>query len=300
MKVRNVKQTGVIILLALFISNGINAQPQKEGVFYSITHAESKDTSWLFGTYHLIKDSYLKELPAVTNAFKKSKGLITEVVIDSGELAMANSKALLSNKKLTDFFSSDFADSLDAALKADIGQGIEQLQPYKPMTVMLTLSMIYLIKDNQTLLSKYTGSPLDAYFTNEGKLTGKTVTPLETITQQMDILFSTISDEEQAIMLKRFIRNKERNIELGNALLKTYFDNDLDSIYNIYTETLSEGDDEDFLIKNRNETWMKILPTLIDKQTQFIAVGALHLAGPDGLVIQLTKMGYTVTPVNLK
>ncbi|MEO8415765.1 MAG: TraB/GumN family protein [Ginsengibacter sp.] len=300
MKVRNVKQTVVIILFALFISIGAYAQPEKDGVFYSITHAGSKNTSWLFGTYHLIKDSYLKELPAVTNAFKKSKGLITEVVIDSSELAMENSKAFLSNKKLTDFISSDFADSLDAILKADLGQSIEQLQPYKPMTVMLTLSMIYLIKDNQMLLSKYSGCPLDAYFTNESKLNGKTITPLETITQQMDILFSTISDEKQATMLKRFIRDKVRNIEQGNALLKAYFNNDLDSIYKIYTQTLTEGDDQDFLIKNRNETWMKILPTLIDEQSQFIAVGALHLAGPGGLITQLKKMGYTVKPVNLK
>ena len=33
------------------------------------------------------------------------------------------------------------------------------------------------------------------------------------------------------------------------------------------------------------------------KESQFIAVGALHLAGPFGLVLQLQELGYTVTPI---
>jgi len=36
------------------------------------------------------------------------------------------------------------------------------------------------------------------------------------------------------------------------------------------------------------------------KQSLFVAVGALHMAGKTGRVTQLKKPGYTVTPVNLK
>jgi uncharacterized protein YbaP (TraB family) len=43
---------------------------------------------------------------------------------------------------------------------------------------------------------------------------------------------------------------------------------------------------------------MKTLPDLMAKESQFIAVGALHLAGPYGLISLLQKQGYTVTPVN--
>jgi uncharacterized protein YbaP (TraB family) len=40
---------------------------------------------------------------------------------------------------------------------------------------------------------------------------------------------------------------------------------------------------------------MKQLPELLQQQSSFIAVGALHLAGEDGLVAQLRKAGYSVT-----
>lgn len=36
-----------------------------------------------------------------------------------------------------------------------------------------------------------------------------------------------------------------------------------------------------------------------EKESQFIAVGALHLSGPSGLVKQLQDMGYTLTSIKL-
>jgi uncharacterized protein YbaP (TraB family) len=54
----------------------------------------------------------------------------------------------------------------------------------------------------------------------------------------------------------------------------------------------------DYLIKDRNNKWMKVLPGLMKESSQFVAVGALHLAGPDGLITQLQNSGYKVTPVS--
>lgn len=300
MKSKIVKQMIVyLLLLAVTGVNYIQAQI-KPGVFYAVTANGSKDTSWLFGTYHLINDSYLNETPAVLNAFGKAKHLVVEVIIDSSELAAANSKALLQNKQLTELLDKGFADSLDAELKVTIGQGIAQFQALKPMTVMLTLSMVNLMKDNQAILKKYTGIPLDASFVARSKTAGKTVTAFETINEQMDLLFNTISDEEQATMLKLFLRNKEQSIKLSNDLLKIYFENDISKIYTIYQETIKTTGDMDFLIKKRNDNWMLTLPALFRKQSNFVAVGALHLAGPDGLVEQLKKIGYKVTAQNLQ
>jgi uncharacterized protein YbaP (TraB family) len=53
----------------------------------------------------------------------------------------------------------------------------------------------------------------------------------------------------------------------------------------------------DFLLKNRNERWMNVLPGLMKKEAQFIAVGALHLPGPHGLIALLRKAGYTAVPI---
>jgi len=141
---------------------------------------------------------------------------------------------------------------------------------------------------------------LDKSFVVKGKSSGKELTALEFITQQMDLLFGTISDEDQATMLKSFLRNKAYNIKIGNDLLEIYFENDISKIYRIYQESIKATGDMDFLIKKRNDNWMQTLPALFKKQSNFVAVGALHLAGPDGLVAQLERRGYTVTAKNLQ
>ena len=51
------------------------------------------------------------------------------------------------------------------------------------------------------------------------------------------------------------------------------------------------------LLRDRNARWMDILPKAMKKGTQFIAVGALHLTGDDGMIHLLRDKGYTLTPV---
>jgi hypothetical protein len=289
----------VITLLLFCFASAQKVQAQNPGVFYAVTGNGLKDTSYLFGTYHLIKSSYLDDKPAVQYAFSRAKGVVVEVIIDSSQLADANAMSLLKEKKLTDLLDKNFSDSLDTELKQQIGAGIDQFNVLKPMTVMLTLSMVQLMKDNRELMDKYTGSPLDVSFADKGRENGKTITPMETILEQMELLFNRISDEKQAETLKLFIRNKTENVRLGNELLKAYFNNDLAAMYKIYEDGISISGDMDYLVKERNNNWMKVLPSLMKKQSQFIAAGALHLAGPDGLVKQLQQMGFKVTAINL-
>ena len=52
------------------------------------------------------------------------------------------------------------------------------------------------------------------------------------------------------------------------------------------------------MIVERNKTMIKSAEPIIDAGNAFIAVGALHLPGPDGLIEQLRKAGHTVTAVN--
>jgi uncharacterized protein YbaP (TraB family) len=53
------------------------------------------------------------------------------------------------------------------------------------------------------------------------------------------------------------------------------------------------------LLDERNNQWIEQLPKLMKEQSLFVAVGALHLTGESGLVNQLRKKGYTLTPIKL-
>ncbi|MBL0358074.1 MAG: TraB/GumN family protein [Chitinophagaceae bacterium] len=272
---------------------------QQAGVFYTVTGNGLKDTSYLFGTYHLIKSSYLENKTAVQHAFNKAKGIVVETIIDSSQLMAANAKGLLQKKELKGLLGNHFADTLDAELKGSIGAGLDQFNSLKPMTVMITLSLVQLMKDNAAVMNGYSGSALDVSFAENGKAAGKIITPLETIFEQMDFLFNSLSDEQQAEYLKLFIRNKSENTKMGNELLQAYLDNDLAAMHRVYEKGINISGDMEFLVTGRNNNWMKVLPGLMKNQSQFIAVGALHLCGKTGLVDQLQQMGFKVTAINL-
>jgi uncharacterized protein YbaP (TraB family) len=52
------------------------------------------------------------------------------------------------------------------------------------------------------------------------------------------------------------------------------------------------------MLTERNNKWMKILLAQNNRETQCIAVGALHMAGPNGLLTQFERKGYKVTHLN--
>ncbi len=267
--------------------------------FYAITGNGLKDTSWLFGTYHLIKSSYLNEVPAVMQAFNKSKGVAVELVLDSAKSVAASSMGMLKDKTLSDMLDKSFKDSLDKELKMSLGVGLEPLNQLKPINVALTLSMVYLVTEKNSPLQKYSGSMLDGYFAEKGKQAGKKISEFETIEEQMNLLFNSATNEEQVGQLKLFLRNKTEMINQGNELIANWLKHDLDKMYAVSAKGLEVFGNEAEFLANRNNKWMKTLPGLLKQGPQFIAVGALHLTGPTGLVKQLQDQGYTLSPIKL-
>ncbi|HEY5392984.1 MAG TPA: TraB/GumN family protein, partial [Hanamia sp.] len=68
-------------------------------------------------------------------------------------------------------------------------------------------------------------------------------------------------------------------------------------------KALTESDDfgsekyDDLLLKDRNKNWVEQLNTIMKRESVFVAVGAGHLVGENGLVSLLRKEGYTVEPL---
>ncbi|HML70396.1 MAG TPA: TraB/GumN family protein [Macellibacteroides fermentans] len=51
------------------------------------------------------------------------------------------------------------------------------------------------------------------------------------------------------------------------------------------------------MLTDRNKDWMKHIPRYIKSKSTFIAVGAVHLSGEEGLIQLLRNAGYTVEPM---
>ena len=61
-------------------------------------------------------------------------------------------------------------------------------------------------------------------------------------------------------------------------------------------ETYSEQEAK-VMLDDRNKKWFEQLPSMMKEQQTFVAVGALHLSGKNGLINLFRNAGYTVTPL---
>ena len=66
-----------------------------------------------------------------------------------------------------------------------------------------------------------------------------------------------------------------------------------------YTESDIMNMMREELLVNRNLNWISKIASFIDDQSVFLAVGAAHLCGSDGLIELLSKHGYIIEGIKL-
>jgi len=95
---------------------------------------------------------------------------------------------------------------------------------------------------------------------------------------------------------------KEKNVlrEQIAIMGKAYVTQDMKALYDLMYGSNYNQEELKVLLDERNNSWINQLPGMMEKQSLFVAVGALHLVGNSGLVNQLSRLGYTVKPLKLR
>lgn len=275
-------------------------QTSAKSLLWEITGKGLSRPSYLFGTYHLLNDSYLsKEQPLALEKFQQADGVVVEIIPDTPAMMQAQIKMFMEDDHLSKLLDSVEYQVVGSEIKQQTGVELAQFEQFKPMALCIMLTLAYSQTTIPTL-NNYQGVPLDLYFAQTGQKKGKTVTALETIAEQFDLLFSKFTLEEQTGQLVEMIEKKDLTINTLKGIAETYMQADLEGMHAVSERMQKEmphyGSME-FITTDRNKRWMKRLPALLQKGSQFIAVGALHLPGKDGLIDLLQKDGYTVKPV---
>ena len=140
---------------------------------------------------------------------------------------------------------------------------------------------------------------MDTYFQTKAAESEKKVDGLETMNFQFDLLFNRSSLKRQAEVLLCMMNNIDNNIDLTKRLTSAYMMQDLNTMEKIANEEECgmTQQEKDNLIDNRNKNWADKLPEIMQTAPTFIAVGALHLVGKNGLLSLLKQQNYTVEPV---
>lgn len=288
------------ILLLIFI-----ALPSKGQLLWKISGKGLSHPSYIFGTHHLAKLSIIDSIKGLKPAFESAQQIIGEV--DMKDMQAPATMQLMQKKMMIDndttlrmlFTPTDY-EKVNKCVKENLnGADLSLMQKVCPAFLSNNLEVILYLKQMGDFNIQ---EQLDSYFQKKGLAKGKKVIPLETIEQQFDILFNSASLRRQAELLVCMIDNIKKETEQTLALNAFYKYQKLDAMYKLSLE--NEGNNCDprpeemeNLINKRNKTWVSKLPALMKTAPSFIAVGALHLPGPHGVLILLKKAGYTVQPV---
>jgi uncharacterized protein len=170
------------------------------------------------------------------------------------------------------------------------GLSINSMQSMKPSMVVLSLTLAEL----QRLGLAEAG--VDDKFLEKAKQSGKKIMGLESAETQISTLANMGKGHENELILST-IKELKKTPEFMDEMKKAWRSGNLIDLERIGIKTMRAEFPElnQTLLTSRNNAWLpKIKAMLETPERELILVGALHLAGEDGVLAQLKKHGYAV------
>ena len=242
--------------------------------------------SYLYGTVHMICPEDFVTGKRLQEKFRSAQKVFLEVDMDDPSMNMKMMQlSLLRGKKLSDMFSDSDYNKLNVFFRDTIGMPLTLLNTMKPFVLfsILTLKSLPCAEPQSYELS----------FVKMAKEQSKEVLGLETIEDQMKI-FDGMPDSVQVQMVMRYINEFDEQKKEFAKMVNAYKQENLDSIYEHIMSSPDISGSEEVLLFNRNEKWIPIMETAMQKEKIFFAVGAGHLGGPKGVINLLREKGYSV------
>jgi uncharacterized protein len=279
----------VFCLFLIPVCFSLTAQESKNSLFWEISGNGLQKPSYLYGTMHSTDERVFRFKKGVMEAFENSDAYAMELDMGSGIkpdilklLVMDSTITIQSLLNKEDFkMVSDF-------LRDSIGQNIMLYNKMQPMFVASLISQRGLKSDKS--------EALDLHLYSMAKEQGKKLIGLETIEEQVNA-FKSIPYEKQAEGLVEAVKNSGHGSEEMEELLRFYMQGDLDKLFEMTrSKDMSENFEEIFLTR-RNHNMADRSEKYIKEKSVFIAIGAAHLPGEEGVIELLRKKGYKVNPL---
>lgn len=291
------KILSIIAVLVIATTTQLYAQNSDQSLLWEISGNGLEEPSYLFGTFHLLQQEFLETKPVVLEKFDASEQVMVEVEIDSSQMQQLSMMAYMQDDLISNHLTKDEQALLSEVLTSLMGVGLQQVDRIKPMALSASISMIQYQMLLGSEMTQYDGEPIDMWFVSEGRRTGKELVFFETMEEQMDLIFNSMPVSEQADLLMEYLEDEEGTEELIRRLFDCYINEKSACLEEIGNDMYEEMPAATAFLDVRNENWMKEIPARMNEKPSFIAVGALHLTGDEGLIAMLKREGYSVRPV---
>jgi hypothetical protein len=274
-----------------FAGASAQAAPAAKPVRPAMWKLADKDTTvYLFGTIHLLPEGRGWRTPAMEAAIKGSDELVLEVANVDDMMAAAQAMAKLGVSPGLPPIAERVPEAKRAAMRAMIAEsGIpeavyDRLETWAAAMSLLGVTFKRLGLNPELGVENQIGTPFRA--------SGKKVTGLETVEQQLGY-FDTLSEPAQRAMLLSVVEDGKETRAQFAEMLDAWTSGDLKGIARTFDdETQMSPELKSALMSKRNAAWAEWLERRMETPgTVFVAVGAGHLAGSDSVQSMLKKKG---------
>ncbi|MDP4636834.1 MAG: TraB/GumN family protein [Crocinitomicaceae bacterium] len=274
----------ILSLLFLLVFSQSNAQ-----LLYKINGKGLNQDSYIFGTIHTMPKEDFDMPNKVMNALKSCETIALEIQLDmslSEKIELAKMTLIPNGETLKNYMSDSSYTKLKKYCMDSMQWKESKFEQYIHMKPFFFSSVVL-----QEKIGKQKSFEME--FDKLAKKYKKPLIGLETVMYQMETI-DRISIQDQLQFMDDF-----SNMAEFDVLFKLYEQEDINGLYQmISSETEMLPEFNHWFLDVRNANWIPVIEKQINKEATFIAVGAGHLGGTNGVLELLRKQGYTVTGIN--
>ena len=271
---------------------------EDNSLLWEISGMDLDQSSYLFGTIHMIKEEDFILTDVTKSAFNKCEKVVFEINMEemtdmTAMLPLLMKSFMEGGKTLRDLLSKEDYKLVDDHFKK-MGMPLAFLERVKPM--FLTVFASEDMGEGGINMQSGGMKSYELELAEMAKVGEKEVGGLETAAYQMS-MFDSIPYDVQAKMLVESIKSGSSGNDSFDQMVEMYKNQDL---FGLQTMIVEEGGLEgydDLLLNKRNLNWIEPMSKMMAVKPTFFAVGAGHLAGESGVISLLRQKGYTVKPV---
>lgn len=269
----------------------------ENALLWKISGKDLPNTSYLYGTIHMIDSDAFFMTDEMKQAFKEAELVTFEINLEEMDNMFAQFSLLMQAFMDDNITLSDLLSEEDYQLVNDhfnkIGLPLSLFERMKPMF----LSVMASTDSSPNALNSGEVVSYELEFMKMAKEQNKQMGGLETAAYQMS-MFDSIPYKVQAEMLVESIKSGGEEMDELDVMTTLYRSQNIQGMQTLISDEDSDyAAYEELLLINRNKNWIPIMSEMMKDKICFFAVGAGHLGGPMGVVNLLREQGYLVEPI---
>lgn len=278
---------------AAFVNSGLQADESDRALFWSLSK-QGATAGYLMGTIHSEDPRVLDFSEEFLQKLEACDVFAMEMVPDLPTLT-----------RLTDYMQYQDGRTLEGEIGVERYEKVRAtLSKYQVPADWVAGMKVWATVMTLSVPPPETGFFMDFSLSLRAAGAGLKVVGLETLEEQLSFLENMPSDQ-QLTLLDQALEQYDQVQEVHDEMVRNYLLGDLQALQAAAGEQLGELDQQtrDYFIGQgidaRNHRMLETLLPQLQKARVFVAVGALHLPGQEGLIQLLRGAGYELKPLAL-